>query len=1302
MIGQGRPISWNPMSGARIAVRRFRFLARSVLLFMVACSAWGQSCLAEEISVRLRLAWGSGDSAKHRWVGRISCPEATLSDLQPLGIEADAPAAILLIDNQIVVEPWEKRGFDGCDVTVVGEAEASIRFELRSEQASSPTVIEVPLGKLATEHIPPQPLDSLGSFVVGYRCPGDRFRVLVNRENLIFQPGEIWPLRLQTDFAAELSTSPIVVEVLLREVGKDSVLWQSTQVIKADSPAPDLVALEVACPLVEGAYRLSLSARTEQSFATRFVPGQGIKPFATREIDLVVIDPSAKLPPLVDHWTTLLSIDPANPSWWQRLPTWAQVSRLTGKPPGSIGNVRLLSREGDANGFVALPPSANEAAPYWQSFALPVLEVGVPHLVEISYPRGERQHLGVSIIEPDAAGRVMSSVVDSGFYVEEVIESTSDQIDTHRVVFWPRTSSPQLLIVNRHAKQPGVFGRITLSRHDDQAGRLAANGEVDPASRLIAGYIAKPVFAQNFGAAEVLDPASGMSVQSWSTFLDGARRLTQHLKLAGYNSALVSVAADGSAIYPSETLCPSPRYDTGTLAASGQDPIRKDVLEMLLRICDREGVRLVPTLQLAAPLPRLESLRTANETSGIAWINANGQQLIEANRGTVNFAANYNLLDERVQKEVIAMVREVAQRYGKHSALAGIALQVDSTGFGVLPGLEWGLDDRTIATFTEDTGIEVPASGENRFRQRSAALSIDHKAEWQAWRIKKVTQFYAQLAEQLQAERSELKLILTTENLFADPALEQAVRRNVSSSNRLQEVLAERGIDLKQLAAIPGVEVTITCRLRPHENLQTYVAELVLNEATQRRDFLSAEHNAANMVFHSLSQSRLPSFDELSPFGADRTHLVLAHQTMPAGSANQQFMISAIGGNPIGSIIQGGEYLTTTLNSEHRDYLRTLEQMPLETLDSRSVKKQPLVMQIARSAGETYVICFNESPWTVAARFEVESSSAVTWHKLGSAEYAADQENPATGQLAGGKTQWSLQLAPHGLQVWKFDTPQLRVGEPQVAEQAFVREYLQRRIEEINTRTGNLDIVRDYPQLQNPGFEMEDGGARIFGWQPRKGINGAVEVETAVVHGGERALRLRSDDNVGVAVQSHLFALPATGMLVVAAQVRAEAMTDNSRLTIAVETEEGGQIYRRVRTLTQETIRGDQWTPVEIDVHDLPVGDAEQIRVQFHVTGNTNLVLDDIKLCDLRFDDQRRSEFVKRAFAAKAALQENEVIDCLRLVDGYWSRYLVEYVPPLVREPALAKQPASAEKDSGDAKTKAGGRWRNLVPRFWR
>jgi hypothetical protein len=46
----------------------------------------------------------------------------------------------------------------------------------------------------------------------------------------------------------------------------------------------------------------------------------------------------------------------------------------------------------------------------------------------------------------------------------------------------------------------------------------------------------------------------------------------------------------------------------GTFFASGQDPVRKDVVEMLLRMFEREGLQLAPAVQFNTPLVELEEL----------------------------------------------------------------------------------------------------------------------------------------------------------------------------------------------------------------------------------------------------------------------------------------------------------------------------------------------------------------------------------------------------------------------------------------------------------------------------------------------------------------------------------------------------------------------------------------------------------------------------------------------------------------------------------------------------------------------
>ncbi len=163
-------------------------------------------------------------------------------------------------------------------------------------------------------------------------------------------------------------------------------------------------------------------------------------------------------------------------------------------------------------------------------------------------------------------------------------------------------------MTNRRERQPAVYGKIRV------LGRLGASAQGrrrrrSPPGRLLAAQLDRPLLPANFSAAESLDAWSGRSLDDWTTFHQGGLRLVEYLQHVGYNGLMISVLADGSTIYPSALLEPTPRYDTGMFFDTAADPLRKDVLEMLLRLFDREGLQLIPALEFAAPLPELEAVR---------------------------------------------------------------------------------------------------------------------------------------------------------------------------------------------------------------------------------------------------------------------------------------------------------------------------------------------------------------------------------------------------------------------------------------------------------------------------------------------------------------------------------------------------------------------------------------------------------------------------------------------------------------------------------------------------------------------
>ena len=99
----------------------------------------------------------------------------------------------------------------------------------------------------------------------------------------------------------------------------------------------------------------------------------------------------------------------------------------------------------------------------WEAYTLNVSPPGKPYVLEVEYPSDVPQTLGLSIIETNAAGTLVPIGLDSGIDVsDEAATSAAPHWERHRLVFWPRTNSPLLLITNRREQSPAVYGKIRV------------------------------------------------------------------------------------------------------------------------------------------------------------------------------------------------------------------------------------------------------------------------------------------------------------------------------------------------------------------------------------------------------------------------------------------------------------------------------------------------------------------------------------------------------------------------------------------------------------------------------------------------------------------------------------------------------------------------------------------------------------------------------------------------------------------------------------------------------------------------
>ena len=547
----------------------------------------------------------------------------------------------------------------------------------------------------------------------------------------------------------------------------------------------------------------------------------------------------------------------------------------------------------------------------------------------------------------------------------------------------------------------------------------------------------------------------------------------------------------------------------------------------------------------------------------------------------------------------------------------------------------------------------------------------------------------------MQDTRRDRNLYLTTEHLFTGTSLTQRVRQSLSIPENLRQALYQQGIDLARLQAHPGVTVLSPIRISSTDKLQACARDLRINSASKRNELFGSAKHEGQLFFHDALNKRIPSFEALSPFGSEKTHLVLGRQALPVGDFQRQHLVRQLASQDTNNVVVGGAFISLSTHSKLHGILSTIQQLPSPDSIVRTLNKQPVLVRVYRSLEGTTVAVLNQSPWPMQIRMPVETSEQVEWVSLGSR---------ASGELSPGSQDWEIQLEPYDVRAWQFKTEKVQVRDLSIAVDERVRGDLLQRIEEIESRTTNLDLRRDYALLENSSFEVYDEMHRIQGWQPwLLGASGTVALSDQNARSGKMSIRLKSDDAEGVVLQSHSFAMPETGQLFVTVHLRAEKWEQDARLQMTVEDSNGGEVYRRYAILGNGDPLSKEWAPYELPLNDVPFNREGQLKIQFRLQGQADVFLDDVQLCDLRFDEGLRGSLVKRIFTAKLALDNNHVVDCLQVMDDYWSRHLVEYVPTRgSEENRIASQPEEPQESTDKKEDSTGNRLRDWVPRIWR
>jgi len=1249
-------------------------------------------------SIRLRISWGGG--SPQQWKGQIlNTAESEFVDHALLSMNGEVGAAVLCDRHRIVIDDWSEGTFGGIDVTVNFLPQATLQIELGNQQGEGVEIRDqIDIQELIHRKYVRQ-LDPTGNRLVISRLPSDRVSLNIDRSHLVFAPGADFEFGFQVNYSGHPSTR-FNGRLKLKEVtatnpaGSGSGGQRLTAMLSSGSGTRnqtiDLGSLEldregnsasqqvrVKVPDQEGVYLLTIElSPTWQQVSARAA--------LQRSIEIVVLSHQSpsdqKKSEREAPWKRLTKVNLAgtDPQW---LTSWRNVARKTGLAADDRNNWQggaTPSKRwvGDEE-MLELPPGS------WQAIPLVTEYVDRPHYVDIEYLSGQPMSLGISILEGDAEGQIPFYGVDSGLHIPNFLVDPSGEGDLrkkkkHRIYFWPQQRESYLLIANRDRKQVAVLGEVELFHGPSRLPPLPIQQREshsdmvvgDPGRQFLAFY-ESPLFFRNFGARQVIDETTGQWLDNWSTFYLGADRLIQYLKAHGYSGAMINVASEGSALYPSPHFSNSPKLDNGIFFSNGQDPLRKDVVELLYRMFEREGLTLVPLLVLASPLPELELRRLQQPTLAqeINLISLNGSA---PSRQLKHHLPIYNPLSEAVQQIVEDEIEQFSRRYGSHPSFAGLGIICRPDSYGHLPGQQWGYDQPSIQTFLSTLSPNTPKP--DHWSEVQYLLTEVYSDAWLQWRVSAMAKWYQGMLAKIQSVSPNARLFIAPVDLYRNEEMQISLVPSLHSSTDFRRQMLKLGWTTELFSATPGLELLKPRRLAPNSSLTSNRVELGLENQRQVDDFFLQANSIGDIYSHRNSWAHFAELQQYPPFQQQRGTLMRLQPLVPAAEWSVVRFLNSFRAADPNYLVDGGWMLPVGQESETHDFIQQFRQLPTGPFQDVAIKSTetriptpPIIVRQLPNQQATWFYVVNPTPWPIntAINFRRSSEPSSEFGDLAINSFSNKLSSP---QWEESRQQIYLRLPPFSFHACRSNQPiDLLDFGCELPDNGADR--LRKQVYLLQTKLTAATGAKPVNLLTNAGFELEAPQSNgLEGWSLSVHDQATAKLVSADAAEGKQYLEIRNHSNSPVWIRSHPIRVPETGRLTVSMWLRTSQPHAQPPLRIAIDgTYADSQYYRfgsvgALAANSKVSQLSEDWQRFVVHFDDLPVEGIGDLRVGLDLMGEGQLQVDQVELYDRWFDD-RDAKAISQRLASCGPLLSNPLTfeSGRQLLSSYWMRFLDDH-----------------------------------------
>lgn len=728
----------------------------------------------------------------------------------------------------------------------------------------------------------------------------------------------------------------------------------------------------------------------------------------------------------------------------------------------------------------------------------------------------------------------------------------------------------------------------------------------------------------------------GTSRRDWTTFLKFTKRLGDEAERGNCRAVVLGARVAEGALYPTDSVAAdSTLFDNGQFAISSPDPFKKDVLELVFREFDRRGLILIPELDLSGIDPILEQQIAELGEGG------NGIRSQKAN-SSEDSPPEYQPLAEQVQRRVLELHREIIRRYGHHRSFGGISLAIHDQSWCSLPVTD---PDRPLITrvrFQQNAnsgGIE-PIRTTADPKSHKAESEQNSEAEWLATRCRQLTQLYHRLADLLADSRPEAKLYLSPHRMIQGERFQREVLNLLHSGRTLDAVLTQRGIEPRILEGHERVVL-----LRP------YGAE----ELSRSGEIPVAIHgiNSSPSLNHSLFPWRGTIQVGIPRSQTGDQALQKISQAEASGGARNQFLAHSLTGMDAVTVIfdhripdlPGEENATSLL--ELQELIRNLPAIEFATIPHTS---QPVTIRMAKTDGKTWIYAANESPLAAQVTLKLTVGAGARFFPL-------SKSSVIPTETAENLNTWTWELPAMSARGCAIDSEQSEITVVNTTLVDEVLKSLQARVDQLESSLSQTDLRPNVNKLLLPNSDFESEPAETSlptGWNYAFPRGVPPHLDSLQLHGGKYSLRL-SKGTKDDSVQLTSFPISLNGAKHATLSFWARSEFPEAALAVTFRGMAGGRPW----THEEEVHANRTWQQFVLRFTDFP---GELTAAHFTVSLNQpgKIWLDDFELYPQRLTPEDEKRLMRSVATIRLAWQEQRYADCVRLMDGYWGRFLNE------------------------------------------